>query len=112
MAVTGIRHGVIVFTVADDAQITPKALDTSKTDDAPHETPEDETNTTRDGHQGEGSGKRKRKPKKKAKHLPLLPSVLAVEDRLAWKLEQTARLGRHAIAKQSIAAGTHCPHLG
>ena len=37
--------------------------------------------------------------------MPLLPSVLAVEDRLAWKLEQTAKLGRHAVANQDIAAG-------
>ncbi len=109
---TGVRNSAIDLTAADDAQITSKALDMGEAGNDAPEAPEDKPNTTQDGHQGEGAGKKRRKPKKKAKHLPLLPSVLAVEDLLAWKLEQTARLGRHAIAKQSIAAGTESSHLG
>ena len=54
----------------------------------------------------DGHSKKKRKPKKKAKKLPLLPSVLAAEAQLDWKLEQTTRLGRHAIAKEPVATGT------
>ena len=112
LAVGNVRKSVFVFIPADDAQITSKALDTEKADNNASEAAEDNSNATQYGYQGEGVGKKKRKPKKKAKHLPLLPSVLAVEDQLTWKLEQTARLGRHAIAKQSIAAGAHRPHLG
>jgi hypothetical protein len=53
-----------------------------------------------------GHGKKKRRPKKKAKHLPFLPAVLAVQDQFAWKLEQTTRLGRHAVANHALAPGT------
>ena len=55
----------------------------------------------------DGHSKKKRKPKKKAKKFPLLPSVVAAEAHLAWKLEQTTRLGRHAIAKDPIATGIY-----
>ena len=66
-----------------------------------------DSETLQDDDRAQGAGKKKRKPKKKAKHLPLLPSVLAVQEQLAWKLEQTAKLGRHAVANESIAAGAN-----
>jgi hypothetical protein len=99
-------------TAAGVDQINGKASHVAEEDASTEKPTQKDSQTDVRDPDGGGHCKRKRKPKKKAKHLPLLPTVLAIQDQLEWKLEQTTRLGRHALAKIALAPGTStfpCP---